>query len=114
MSGSLSSPRTISCNVTTVSGTTRFIGGFANVILAVCGVVRSKRIVLDWLIGWLVSWSQTLDYGHTTISGRESQGQAPLGHEITGVISRQADIRGEVQPNRPRPGGVRRPTTIGL
>ena len=51
MSGSLSSPRTISCNVTTVSGITRFAGGFANVILAVCGVVRSRRIVLDWLIG---------------------------------------------------------------
>jgi hypothetical protein len=37
MSGSSSSPRTISCNATTVSETTRFIGGFANVILAVRG-----------------------------------------------------------------------------
>lgn len=55
MSGSLSSPRTISCNVTTVSGITRFTGGFANVILAVWGVVRSRRIVLGWLIGWLHS-----------------------------------------------------------
>jgi len=53
--GSLSSPRTISCNATTVSGITTFTGGFANVILGVWGVVRSRRIVLGWLIGWLHS-----------------------------------------------------------
>jgi hypothetical protein len=51
--GSLPSPRTMSCSVTTVSGITRFAGGFANVILAVRGVVRSRRMVLGWLIGWL-------------------------------------------------------------
>ncbi len=51
MSGSLSRSRTIRCSATTVSETTRFIGGFANVIVAVRGVVRSRRIVLGWLIG---------------------------------------------------------------
>jgi len=53
MSGSASSPATMSCNVTMVSGITRFAGGFANVILAVRGVVRSRRMVLGWLIRWL-------------------------------------------------------------
>jgi len=38
-----------------VSGITRFAGGFANVILAVRGVVRSRRMVLGWLIGGSVS-----------------------------------------------------------
>jgi len=52
MSGSFSSSSTTLCSATMDSGITRFTGGFAKMILAVCGVVRSRRIVLGWLMAW--------------------------------------------------------------
>ena len=55
MPGSSPSSTTSSCSRVTVWPTTRFTGGFENVIVAILGVGRSRLIVLGWLMGVLHS-----------------------------------------------------------
>ena len=47
MSGSSVRSATISCNRITVSATTRLTGAFVNVMVAICGVGRSRVMVLE-------------------------------------------------------------------